>query len=102
MWPNKSIYKGAIEGNKAEGYGELFLGQKSVSLKGNWVNGLPKLNHKMQLNRQGRHGTITFVDEAALSSELDFFKATLTVKVELGNGVIYEGQAKQSGNVYKI
>ena len=56
----------------------------------------------MQLNRQGRHGTITFVDEAALSSELDFFKATLTVKVELGNGVIYEGQAKQSGNVYKI
>lgn len=66
IWPSKYTYKGALKDNKAEGYGELFLGAKNTSLKGTWVRGFPKLHQKMELNKEGRSGSITFIDETAM------------------------------------
>lgn len=47
-----------------------------------WNKGFPKLNHKFELIRQGKKGSITFIDVTQLDNEETYFK-DLNVQVEI-------------------
>jgi hypothetical protein len=51
-------------------------------LKGLWNKGFPKLNHKFELIRQGKKGSITFIDVTQLDGEETYFKE-LSLEVEI-------------------
>lgn len=45
--------------------------EKTISIRGEWVNGLPKLNHKFDLKQGNQTGSITFVENNEEQADMD-------------------------------
>ena len=64
IWPNRYVYHGSVKNNQASGEGELQIEEKALSIKGTWLDGLPKTNHKFELRRGATKGSITFLNDS--------------------------------------